>query len=381
MACLAACPKKCISQTTGTLGAVFPKVDTEKCISCGKCNRVCPMLNAVKNNTVTDDTYAALSKNPEVLFGGSSGGMFETFARVLIEEGYTVYGAAFDGNLKLKCTAADSIKALKPLRKSKYLQSDMTDKYAEIKSKLEDGEKILFVSAPCQNAALKLFLNKNYENLITVDFICHGVPSQSFFDECKKYKEQKENIKITDFEFRTKKKNGSTTYYSTITYLKNNLLKRKTGYYFEFPFYAAFQKYVTLRESCYRCKFAGKERITDITISDFHKIENYVKGINRFDGVSTVFIHTTKGQQLWEKCNGTIKSYKIELNKLINDGVCYYPGEKRPKNRDEFVKCYENGGIEALVDNYLNSKFYRKQKIYYSLPGFLRKIIRKAFGI
>ena len=136
-----------------------------------------------------------------------------------------------------------------------------------------------------------------------------------------------------------------------------------------------------MRESCYRCKFAGKDRITDITISDFHKIENYVKGINRFDGVSTVFIHTTKGQQLWEKCNGTIKSYKIELNKLINDGVCYYPGEKRPKNRDEFVKCYENGGIEALVDNYLNSKFYRKQKIYYSLPGFLRKIIRKAFGI
>ncbi len=381
MACLASCPKKCISQTTGTLGAVFPKVDTEKCISCGKCDRVCPMLNAVKNNTVTDDTYAALSKNPEVLFGGSSGGMFETFARVLIEEGYTVYGAAFDGNLKLKCTAADSVKALKPLRKSKYLQSDMTDKYAEIKSKLEDGEKILFVSSPCQNAALKLFLNKNYENLITVDFICHGVPSQSFFDECKKYKEQKENIKITDYEFRTKKKNGTTPHYYTVTYLKDGKSKKKTRYYFESPFYAAFQKYITLRKSCYNCSFAGKERITDITISDFHDIDKYINGINRFAGVSTVFLHTEKGKRLFEKCNDLLNVYKMDIDTLISDKVCFCGGTEEPKNRDEFVECYENGGIEALVDNYLNSKFYRKQKIYYSLPGFLRKIIRKAFGI
>lgn len=381
MACLAACPKKCISQTTGTLGAVFPKVDTEKCISCGKCDKVCPMLNAVENNTVTDDTYAALSKNPEVLFGGSSGGMFETFARVLIEEGYTVYGAAFDKELKLKCTAADSIKALKPLRKSKYLQSDMTDKYAEIKSKLENGEKILFVSAPCQNAALKLFLNKNYENLITVDFICHGVPSQSFFDECKKYKEQKENIKITDYEFRTKKKNGTTPHYYTFTYLKNGKSKKKTGYYFESPFYAAFQKYITLRESCYDCKFAGKDRVTDITISDFHDIDKYIKGINRFSGISTVFIHTEKGKQLFESCKNSLNTYKLDLSMLINDKVCFCGGTKRPKSREIFIKYCENGGIQALVDNYLSPKFYRKQKLYYSLPSFLRKILRKVNGI
>lgn len=381
MACFTVCPKKCITQKNGNLGAVFPEVNMDTCVNCGKCETVCPMLNKVKNNPTTDETYAALSNNSEVLFGGSSGGMFETFAATLIKDGYTVYGAAFGNDLKLKCTAANGIDELRPLRKSKYLQSSVCEKYEEIKNKLENGENVLFVSTPCQNAALKLFLNKQYNNLITVDFLCHGVPSQDFFDDCIKYAENKENIKITNFEFRTKKKNGTTPHYYTVTYKKKAKEKKKTGYYFEFPFYAAFQQYVTLRESCYDCKFAGKDRVTDITISDFHDIDKYIKGINRFSGVSTVFIHTEKGKQLFKSCSDSLNTYKLDLSMLINDKVCFCGGTKRPKNREEFIKCYENGGVQALVDNYLSPKFYRKQKIYYSLPSFLRKILREVNGI
>ena len=381
MACVAVCPINCITVEKATLGTKIAMADSEKCISCGKCEKVCPMLHNDMKNTTLRDTYAAFQKESKIRFRGSSGGMFETFARVLIKEGYVVYGAAFDKELKLKCTLASNFDELEPLTKSKYLQSDMSDKYIEIKQKLENGEKVLFVSTPCQNAALKLFLNKEYENLLMVDFLCHGVPSQSFFDECIRYTEEKEHIKITDFQFRTKKKNGSTPHYYTMKYRKNDKEYKKQGYYFDFPFYAAFQQYTCLRESCYDCKFAVKERVTDITISDFHDIDRYIKGINRFDGVSMVFIHTEKGKKLWEMSKNELVTYELDLDVLIKDKVCFSGGTQKTKRRDELVNCYKQLGINAVVDRYLSSRLYKKQRLYYSMPSIVRKMIKKIVGV
>ena len=186
-ACVQLCPKSCITMEEHSLGHLFASVDSDACIRCGLCNSVCPMNNPVQKTDFRQEVYAAYSKLPSVRSRGSSGGMFETFARYLIKQGYVVYGAAFDENLRLRCTSAKSESELEPLTKSKYLQSDFSEKYHEIQSLLNCGKKVFVTATPCQISALNNYLGKAYPNLLTMDFFCHGVPSQRFFDECIRY--------------------------------------------------------------------------------------------------------------------------------------------------------------------------------------------------
>lgn len=373
-ACSVVCPQRCISMKEGTLGSLFPVVDEKKCVECGKCNSVCPVLNKFETKRTENSAYAAYANEENIRKRGSSGGMIEVFSRYLIQKKYTVYGAAFDENLKLKCTKAEEIEQLFPLLKSKYLQSDLSEKYLEIESKLKNGEGILFVSTPCQVLSLKLFLKKEYEKLITIDFFCHGVGSQKFFDECRAYDEKKHNIKIKKFVFREKKKNGSTPHYFSIN-------DGKAKIYYNSVFYMAFQKYICLRESCYDCIFSGKTRYSDITVGDFHEIDKYVDKINRFDGVSTVIVNTEKGKKLFEEIKDNLTTYEIGLQRLIDDGVCFCGGTKKPPKRNEFIKSYNEDDFDNFVNKHLNKKEYRIQDIYYRLPLFLRKILKKVMGI
>ena len=163
-ACTAICPVSCIEMKLGTLGAVFPHIDEKKCISCRKCEIVCPMQSAqlLKRTDYTQQVYAAYAENANTRFSGSSGGVFGVLAQYLLSKEYKVYGAAFDSNMQLKCMAAEDECSLAPLMKSKYLQSDLAGQYIQIKKDLEQGKKVLFVSTPCQVAALKKYIGKDY---------------------------------------------------------------------------------------------------------------------------------------------------------------------------------------------------------------------------
>lgn len=377
MACSAVCPQKCIHMVEGTLGHLFPMVDKEQCFGCSLCENVCPMKKVYEENTFIQKGYVAYSKNKDIRFFGSSGGLFGTFSMKLLDEGYKIYGAAFDDSLKLKCVCAENEKQLKPLKKSKYLQSDVSNKFSEICEKLNSGEKIFITATPCQIAALKSYLKREYDNLITADFFCHGVPSQKLFDKCLKYDEiSKYKGKIISYQFRTKKKNGSTPHYFSVEYEKNGKIKNKIDYYFKSTFYALFQKYICLRESCYECKFSGADRISDITLADFHDVDKYVAGINRFDGVSTVIVNSQKGEKLLSLCRASLHIEQLDLPRLISDGVCFSKGTKRPANRDEFIYDYENMPIENIAKKYVPHKQYIKMRIYYGLPNKVRKILK-----
>lgn len=382
-ACVAVCPVNCIAMVPGTLGAVFPQVDTKKCIQCGKCNTVCPITHAeeMKKKPADQPVYAAYAKDPLVRNGGSSGGVFGTIAGVLISKGYRVYGASFDEELNLRCTYADTQQELIPLLKSKYLQSDLSGSYSQIREDLQQGKQVLFVSTPCQVAALRRYLHADYENLMTVDFLCHGVPSQLLFDQCKHYEEERFGGRILSYQFRTKIPGGATPHYFTVEQEKGGKKKTVTKPYFRSAFYAFFQKYISLRESCYECTFAEQGRVSDLTIADFHSIERYWAGINRFDGVSTVIVNSETGRTLLECVQDRLWLKPFSVEGLIADGVLFNEKTKRPAGRDRFIADYESLEFPAFVEKNLDKKRYAIYNIYYKLPKAVRSVVKRICHI
>lgn len=377
--CAKNCPVGAIKIMPDKAGFLYPELNQELCVECGLCEKLCPVLNHENEENCEHNVYIAFAKKRDDRLNGSSGGMFGVIAKNEIEKGATVYAAAFDENLKLCTTSAKTDAELVSLYKSKYLQNDLKDSFEKIKEKLIGGEKVMFVSTPCQVYALKLFLNRDYENLLTVDFVCHGVPSQDFFDKCKDYTEKKEKIKIKEFMFRAKKKNGSTPHYFKIKYEKNNKEYEKTALYLEDYFYTGFQKYITLRDSCYDCKFSYSNRVSDITLGDFHEVDKYIKGINRFDGVSCLVTNTEKGKQVWSEIKEKTEFYELDFKLLLENGELMCGGTKKPHRREEFIYDLENSEFENVVYKHLNGKGQVAKRVYYNMPKFLRKIMKKVW--
>lgn len=362
-------------------GSKYPKIDTKKCIDCGICDKHCPILNYSKGEDLSHTVYAAYANDADIRHEGSSGGMFGLLAKSIIAQGGAVYGAAFDENFRLRCTRAVTEEELKPLYKSKYLQSELTPAFDSIKSDLESGLPVLFVSTPCQVFALKLFLKKEYKNLLLVDFICHGVSSQYLFDKCWEYDEKKQKCKIIDFQFRAKKRHGSTPHYFKIRYRKDNKEYSKIKPYMKSSFYSGFHKNITLRDSCYSCKFGYSNRCSDITIGDFHTINKYVQGMNRFDGVSTVCINTENGSEAWLSIQAKTVSTPVDFKLIYDAGELMQGGTRMPPRRNDFVRAMETEPFDVVADKYLDgSREYTKQ-IYYAMPSFVRRIIRKFLRI
>lgn len=382
--CINKCPRKAISFVKDKYGFIFSQVDNEKCVNCALCEKVCPIINHQNQQELNHRAFIAYSKNDRVRFNGSSGGIFGSIALDFFQQNNTnrvVYGASFNESLKLELAPATNVELLTPLYKSKYLQSDLGERFFEIKEKLDVGESVLFTATPCQVSALKLFLGKEYDNLITVDFVCHGVPSQDFFDKCKEYVEKRDKIKIVNYQFRAKKKNGSTPHYYKITYLKNNRTYSKLNLYTKSPFYLGFQKYITLRDSCYNCQFAYSNRCSDITIGDFHEVDEYVSDINRFDGVSLFVINSKKGELVWQRIKDGLIFHELDIQAMIQTKKIFAGGTQEPLRRKQFLYDLETKAFDCVVKKHLNSKKEWKKDIYYSLPTFLRNKLKKMMGM
>lgn len=272
-ACLQKCKFDAISFVVDTYGFEYPKIDSTHCIHCGLCENACPIINNMQSSD-SGLCGMAYALDKETKFNGSSGGLFGIFAEIVIAQGGVVFGAAFDENLKLKTTKAETIEELIPLYKSKYLLCDTSYQFSAIETELKRNRIVLYCSSPCQISALKLYLQKEYDNLLTLDFVCHGVGSQSLFDKSIAYTEEKEGIEIKTVTLRYKKSNASSHYYC-YDYLKGGEFHERSDLYFSFPYYNAYCKQLVCRDSCYDCKFATRERVGDITIGDFHSIEKY----------------------------------------------------------------------------------------------------------
>lgn len=363
-ACYNGCPKKCIEMKEDNEGFKYPVIDKNKCTNCGICNQMCS-INDKKENEQKPEVVAAWSKEEENRKSSSSGGCFSEFAKYILQNNGIVYGAKYDENFNVIHSSADTLEELEKLKRSKYAQSDIGKTYQETKQHLENNKSVLFTGTPCQISGLYKFLGKNYENLFTCDFICHGVPSAKLYRKYTDYINKKYNSKIKEINFRNKISGWKE--YSVNIELENNKRYREKAS--KDMYIKAFLIDINSRPSCYNCKFRGIPRIADITLGDFWGINKICPEIDDDKGISVLLINNTKGEKLIEKCKDRLvikEGFKIE------DVIRYNPCVAKPvtphKNRNKFFMDIEKLSMEELAKKYIKKDFilkriYRRIKI------------------
>lgn len=349
-ACLNICPVNCIRFEVDNEGFKYPIIDYKKCIKCGMCEKVCPIGKHIKNKAVTK-AYAMKSKDV-TREKSSSGGVFGVLASYVLENNGIVYGAAFDKNLALKHIRIENKNDLHKLQGSKYLQSDINSVFSEIKNKLDSSCYVLFSGTPCQVKGLKSFLKKDYNNLITVDVVCHGVPSPLVFKKYKDYLEKNNDSKIDEYDFRNK--DFGWKKFSTKIKFKNGSIISET---FDKNMYMkGFLRNLYLRKSCYLCTSNNFTSGSDITLADYWGIDEIDKSMDDDKGTSLVLINSEIGEKLIENVNSKLKIKKTDLysavkyNKSISQPAFYN------KNRKEFFSKIDSIGIVKNIEENLYDK-------------------------
>lgn len=348
-ACVQCCPKESISMHEDEEGFLYPRISKDTCIGCGLCEKVCPVLNQ-KNPKPILKALAAISNDDEARKQSSSGGIFSALAEFIIKKDGVVFGAAYknDGSVAHRCI--DSIDEICLLRGSKYLQSTIGNVFIEAKSLLDKGRLVLFTGVPCQIAALRLFLKKEYTNLYAIDIICHGVPSPMVWHD---YLQFISNEKHIDFKGKCIKPNfrdkaqGWRQYQINITLEKEDIKTiihkelAKTNLYMK-----GFSNNLFIRPSCFKCPAKGGKSNSDITLGDFWGIEDFCPELDDNKGTSVVVVHNDKGLKILSELN--IKSIEVDTSALFKKrNVCYYKSTTRHKKAD-FWQLYKKDGISAI---------------------------------
>ena len=325
-------------------GFLMPVVNNDKCVECHLCEKVCPIVSPRENkNTKQPDVFAMWSLPDRTK--SSSGGAFSAYARMILKNGGVVFGAAFDRNMRLRHIGVETIEGLDDLRGSKYVQSDVNGCFGNIKSLLKDGRFVLFCGTPCQVAGLQSFLRRDYDNLLTLDLVCHGVPSVAVF---KAYLKKLSTHfagkgRIDGFEFRRRNSWG----FAPTVSLSGKLTKIYGG---DNAYMSAFDKSAIFRNSCYSCPFAKLPRIGDCTIADFWGIGRHGTPF-RHDvqkGVSLVMVNNNKGQGFTDKLEDVFIEERDLDEALIENHNITHPSVAHLK-RNDIIAAFLDEDIDLDV--------------------------------
>lgn len=354
--CYNVCPVNAIKMKLDKEGFYKPEI-LDNCVECGKCQNGCPVVRYDKINRYIK-SYAAWSNEKDIVLNSSSGGIFSELAlKIFLDKGI-VYGAAWE-NGQVKHKRIDKEKYLESIRGSKYIPSNIGFTYREIIEDLNHGKKVLFCGTPCQVAALKKIVNNN--NLITVDFICHGIPSYKAYE---KYciEEFKEKIKKVDFRNKMK---GWKDYYLVYFGKKKKIFHHNLDMFFN-----GFMENIYLNKSCYNCRFkgnkCGNERVADITLGDFWGIPQEL--FNK-DGVSFIVINNEKGMTLFNEIKSSITYREVSLNVGLKENSCFYNSCNEPKERELFYK-----NIDDMSFKNLSNKYFKMPNL---LLFLIKRIVRR----
>ena len=339
-ACYSACPVGAIEMQPDEKGFLYPIINQEKCINCKKCQSVCPLNKEIKklNN---QKLYATKNKNLKERITSSSGGFFCELSKLIIKNKGIVYGAAYNENNEVIHIAINSFKEISRLKGSKYVQSNNKGIYIDVREKLDEGKLVLFSGTPCQIYGLKTFLKREYQNLITCDIVCHGVPSPKIFECHKLYLERKHKSRIENINFRFK--NKDTTQNMNVIFKNQKQYLRKPN---KDDYYFLFSKNFILRESCFKCHFSNMNRVSDITIGDFWGIENTHPEFYDFNGISLVILNTKNGEKYFNKIKSNFEYIECNTSDCLQPNLI--SPSKEPYGYKEFWSKYnKNGYISA----------------------------------
>lgn len=292
-----------------------------------------------------DNYYIAVHNNEETRRKSRSGGVFTALSDLIIDNGGVVYGCRMQNHTTAVHSRATTKEERDSFRGSKYIQSEMRDCYSTVKEDLQKGTEVLFSGTGCQVAGLLSYLNAsrtNTDNLITMDIVCHGVPSPVVWREYLTWMKKKCGDDLTDIDFRDKTHYGWKSHFETMTI--NG--KRRTTSLFRILFF----KHHILRPSCYECHFANQHRCSDITIGDAWGVQTANPEWNDNKGCSLVIVNTEKGRKLFDNVQGAIRSKKVEVEKYLQPNLI--APSKRPSDRDDFWKTFDSMGFEAAAARY-----------------------------
>jgi len=386
-ACVQKCPKQCISLKEDNEGFLYPEVDKSICIDCGLCEKVCPVLHQCEPRKPLK-VYAAKNLDEEIRRQSSSGGVFTLLAEQIIQEGGVVFGARFDENWEVKHDYTETIEGLAAFRGSKYVQSRMGDNYRKAEDFLKQGRKVLFSGTPCQIAGLKRFLRKEYDNLLAIDFVCHGVPSPGVWRQylketvarmCDKNSVStdpisKENAHVESISFRDKssgwKKFSFTLTLSTTSRSGAKNTVSLCEVHSKNIYMRGFLANLYLRPSCYTCVAKSGKSCSEIAIADFWKIEEIDSSMDDDKGTSLVLIYTQKGMETFNVRKNSIKekSYKEALlgNSSIEKSV------QKNEYVSKFWDCFSWTGFADL--DWINNDM--TPTLLFRIKRIIKKILK-----
>jgi coenzyme F420-reducing hydrogenase beta subunit len=368
--CFNACPFSAISMKEDQEGFRYPEVDYEKCRDCGACERACPSLNIgkiysqeAKKTAEKPRTYAAINEDEAIRKDSSSGGMFHLLAMRCIEQGGIVFGAGFDEEWEVCHQSAETEADLAKLRVSKYLQSRVEDTFSKVQKELKSGRQVLFAGTPCQCAALRQFLKRDYENLFLADFICHGVPSPAVWRKYLALRANKKEIRRISF----RNKNLSWERF-LLAFFYENANKYLAADLTKDLYLQGFLQNIYLRPSCHTCKFCRANRPTDITLADFWGVKEECPEMYDGKGTSLVFIHSEKGQKVFDEIQAKKKEVSFDKGVKHNPSMIH-PSIPSPK-REQFFKDFSQSNTDIM--QLLHE--YTKPTIKERVKGGLRRI-------
>ncbi len=393
------CPKQCISMEEDEEGFLYPHVDATLCTHCGLCERVCPWLNRAEK-LPPQEALAVKNRDEAERMASSSGGVFVALSREVLGRGGVVFGAVFDADWEVVHTYAKTLEGVKAMMGSKYVQSRIGNSYREAEAFLKEGREVLFTGSPCQIAGLHSFLRKDYPNLLSVDFLCHGVPSPGVW---RRYLGEAFGTRparraavgrntvlsqslnslpvLTGIEFRDKKSSGWKKYSfvvrgrSAAKADKNSVLLSVRHY--ENAYMLGFLSDIYLRPSCYGCKCKNGVSHSDLTIADFWGIGRLMPDFDDDNGVGLVLVNTGKGKDAFSRLDMEVRKSSLDDASRFNGGFNEHL-TAHPK-REAFFKLLAEGHTVAQAVGVCRRPPLSKRAAK-ALRRVARKIAKAVFG-
>lgn len=335
-ACAQKCPLHCIEMKEDGQGFLYPEVNVKNCISCGQCEKVCPVLNNNYSQEPPTTVYAAKIKDDKIRYASSSGGVFTSLATYVIKQGGVVFGASYDNNWRVVHIYTEQFEGISKFRGSKYVQSSLGSSFVTVRNFLKEGRLVLFTGTPCQISALHQYLGQKFSNLITMDFVCHGVPSPGVFKwylqetlnkvvynkptvirndyTIKNIPSNKVSIpngwEIKDIRFRDKRKGWKKFCLSIdLIHFSKNGECESLNYSKDLqtdPFLVGFIRNCYLRPSCYHCKFKSFTSGSDFTVADFWGQEVTFPEFDSNSGVSCLIPNTLVSKSILNRLENIV---------------------------------------------------------------------------